>query len=108
MLISLEGIDGCGKSTQARLLAQHLREAGRDVAHVHLRHLWPLPRGLGPLLRSFGRIIVPEMNKGQLVTLLRSEYLVPAQGLSKVTGKPFAIAELETAIESAFQGPAPR
>lgn len=84
------------------------REAGRDVAHVHLRHLWPLPHGLGPLLRSFGRIIVPEMNKGQLVTLLRSEYLVPAQGLSKVTGKPFAIAELEAAIESAFQGPAPR
>lgn len=81
----------------ARAVA-NARAVGQDVAHVHLRHLWPLPHGLGPLLRSFGRVLVPEMNQGQLVTLLRSEYLVPALGLSKVTGKPFTVAELESAI----------
>jgi 2-oxoglutarate ferredoxin oxidoreductase subunit alpha len=74
------------------------RARGLDVAHIHLRHIWPLPANLGELLRGYARILVPEMNKGQLVTLLRSEYLVPAQGLSKVTGKPFTIAELGQAI----------
>jgi 2-oxoglutarate ferredoxin oxidoreductase subunit alpha len=73
------------------------------VAHVHLRHLWPLPRNLGELLRSFPRLLVPEMNQGQLVTLLRSEYLVPAKGLSKVTGRPFAIAELAAAIDAVLE-----
>jgi 2-oxoglutarate ferredoxin oxidoreductase subunit alpha len=86
----------------ARAVA-NAHEHGLDVAHVHLRHLWPLPRNLGELLRSFGRIIVPEMNKGQLVTLLRSEHLVPAQGLSKVTGKPFTVAELDAAIAAALE-----
>jgi 2-oxoglutarate ferredoxin oxidoreductase subunit alpha len=83
------------------------RARGLDVAHVHLRHLWPLPRNLGDLLKSFERIVVPEMNKGQLVTLLRSEYLVPARGLSKVTGKPFTIAELDAAIAAALEAPRP-
>ena len=85
---------------------RNAREHGLDVAHLHLRHLWPMPRNLGTLLRSFGKILVPEMNKGQLVTLLRSEYLVPAQGLSKVTGRPFLIAELDQAITHAFEGAA--
>jgi 2-oxoglutarate ferredoxin oxidoreductase subunit alpha len=71
----------------------------QDVAHIHLRHIWPLPRNLGELLRGYERILVPEMNHGQLVTLLRSEYLVPALGLSKVTGKPFTVAEIEAAID---------
>ncbi|MFO1067935.1 MAG: 2-oxoacid:acceptor oxidoreductase subunit alpha [Geminicoccaceae bacterium] len=79
------------------------RARGRDVAHIHLRHIWPLPANLGELLRGYARILVPEMNKGQLVTLLRSEYLVPAQGLAKVTGKPFTIAELEQAIETILE-----
>ena len=75
------------------------RARGLDVAHIHLRHIWPLPRNLGELLRGYQRILVPEMNHGQLVTLLRSEYLVPAEKLNKVTGKPFAVAELEAAID---------
>jgi 2-oxoglutarate ferredoxin oxidoreductase subunit alpha len=74
------------------------RAAGMPVAHIHLRHLWPLPRNLGDLLAGFRRILVPEMNKGQLVRLLRSEYLVPAEGLSKVTGRPFGVDELRAAI----------
>lgn len=90
----------------ARAVA-NARARGHDVAHVHLRHLWPLPENLGELLRGFPRLLVPEMNQGQLVTLLRSEYLVPAQGLSKVTGKPFTVAELDAAIAKALEAARP-
>ncbi len=74
------------------------RAEGVDVSHIHLRHLWPLPRNLGALLSGFGKVLVPEMNKGQLLTVLRAEYLVPAEGLNKVTGMPFKISEIEAAI----------
>jgi 2-oxoglutarate/2-oxoacid ferredoxin oxidoreductase subunit alpha len=86
-------------------IAQAVRRArsrGLDVAHIHIRHIWPLPRGLGDLLRSFGRVIVPEMNKGQLKTLLRDQFLVDCQPLTKVSGQPFKIAEIEAAIEEAL------
>ncbi|MBM3517993.1 MAG: 2-oxoacid:acceptor oxidoreductase subunit alpha [Alphaproteobacteria bacterium] len=75
-----------------------LRADGLDVAHIHLRHLWPLPDNLGQLLRGFAQVLVPEMNHGQLRTLLRAEYLVPAEGLNKVSGQPFRIAEIEAAV----------
>jgi 2-oxoglutarate ferredoxin oxidoreductase subunit alpha len=78
------------------------RRRGLDVAHIHLRHIWPLPRNLGDLLRSYERIIIPEMNKGQLKTLLRDQYLVDARPVTKVSGQPFKIAEIEAAIEEAL------
>ena len=78
----------------------NLRDEGLDVSHVHIRHIWPLARNLKSLLDGFGRILVPEMNTGQLVTLLRSEYLLAVEGLNKVSGQPFRIAELEAAIRS--------
>lgn len=78
------------------------RGRGTDVAHVHLRHIWPLPKNLGDLLRSYDRIIVPEMNNGQLKTLLRDQYLVDARPVNKVSGQPFKIAEIEAAIEAAL------
>lgn len=74
------------------------RAAGRKVAHVHIRHIWPLPANLGDLLRSFGKVIVPEMNTGQLKTLLRDQYLIDCRPLNKVSGQPFTIAEIEAAI----------
>ena len=80
-----------------------LLNEGVAVSHVHLRHIWPLPRNLGELLGRFDRVLVPEMNAGQLLTLLRSEYLVPAEGLSKVSGKPFMIAEIEAAIRARLE-----
>jgi 2-oxoglutarate/2-oxoacid ferredoxin oxidoreductase subunit alpha len=86
-------------------IAQAVRRArarGVDVAHVHLRHIWPLPNELGELLRSFGTVIVPEMNKGQLKTLLRDQFLVDCRPLNKVSGQPFKIAEIESAIEEAL------
>ncbi|WP_417618759.1 2-oxoacid:acceptor oxidoreductase subunit alpha [Parasphingorhabdus sp.] len=73
--------------------------AGKDVAHVHIRNIWPLPKNLGELLKSFDRIIVPEMNTGQLKTILRDQYLVDAKPVNKVSGQPFTIAEIVAAIE---------
>jgi 2-oxoglutarate/2-oxoacid ferredoxin oxidoreductase subunit alpha len=81
----------------------NMRNQGLDVAHVHLRYIWPLPRNLGELLKGFDQVLVPEMNKGQLVNLLRAQYLVDAKGLNKVTGKPFMIAEIEDAIRSRLE-----
>ena len=85
-----------GPIHQAVLRAQ---KAGKDVAHVHIRNIWPLPKNLGALLKSFDRIIVPEMNTGQLKTILRDQYLVDAKPVNKVSGQPFTIAEIVAAIE---------
>ncbi len=82
----------------------NLRAEGADVSHVHLRHIWPLPANLEALLGGFDKLLVPEMNHGQLVKLLRAETLLPCAGLSKVSGKPFKIAELETAIRATLEG----
>jgi len=86
-----------------RAAVARCRNEGLDVSHIHLRYLNPFPRNLGDLLRGFDRVIVPEMNNGQLVTILRSTYLIPAEGFSKVTGKPFKVSELVTAIRAALE-----
>jgi len=78
------------------------RRDGLDASHIHIRHVWPMPRNLGALLASYDRIIVPEMNTGQLKTLLRDQFLVDARPLNKVTGHPFKIAEIEAAIHEAI------
>ena len=80
------------------------RGRGLDVAHVHIRHIAPTPKNMAVLLKSFGRILVPEMNSGQLKTVLRDLFLVDAQSLTKVSGQPFTIAEIEAAIEQALDG----
>jgi 2-oxoglutarate ferredoxin oxidoreductase subunit alpha len=80
-----------------------LHAEGLRVAHIHLRYLWPLPPNLGDLLRGFKAVLVPEMNTGQLVTVLRSEYLVPAKGVNKVTGKPFKVREIVDAVRAALE-----
>ena len=73
------------------------------MSHIHVRHIWPLPKNLGDLLTGFDHVLVPEMNTGQLKTLLRDQYLVDAQGLNKVSGQPFKIAEIETAIRDRLE-----
>ena len=75
------------------------RRKGLDVSHIHLRHIWPMPANLGALLKGYEKILVPEMNTGQLKTVLRDQYLVDAKPLNKVSGQPFRIAEIEAAIE---------
>ena len=75
------------------------RAAGHDVASVHLRHLNPLPPNLGEVLHDFERVLVAELNTGQLWRILRSEYLIDAQSLTKVQGQPFRVSELRSGIE---------
>ncbi len=77
---------------------------GQDVAHVHIRHIWPMPKNMSVLLQGFGNILVPEMNMGQLKTLLRDQFLVDAKPLTKVSGHPFRIAEIGAAIDAALLG----
>ena len=82
-------------------IAQAVRRArrkGADVSHIHIRHIWPMPANLGVLLRGFEHILVPEMNTGQLKTVLRDQFLVDAKPLNKVSGQPFRISEIEAAI----------
>ena len=78
------------------------RAKGIDVSHVHVRHIWPLPRNLGDLLKGFDNVLVPEMNTGQFKTVLRDQFLVDAQPLTKTSGQPFTIAEIEAAIGAYF------
>jgi 2-oxoglutarate ferredoxin oxidoreductase subunit alpha len=74
------------------------RKENLDVSHIHVRYMWPLPANLGELLSSYDKVLVPEMNTGQFVEVIRSKYLIDAQRLNKVTGQPFKIGELEAAI----------
>ena len=80
-----------------------LRDEGEKVSHIHIRHIWPLPKNLGDLLEGFDQVLVPELNKGQLSTVLRSQYLTDAQTLSKVSGQPFKISEIEAAIRDRLE-----
>jgi 2-oxoglutarate/2-oxoacid ferredoxin oxidoreductase subunit alpha len=80
------------------------RRQGLDVSHIHVRHIWPLPGNLGDLLKGYDNILVPEMNTGQFKTVLRDQFLVDARPLTKTSGQPFAIAEIEAAIAAYFDG----
>jgi 2-oxoglutarate ferredoxin oxidoreductase subunit alpha len=79
---------------------RRVRAKGRSVAHAHLRWLNPFPGNLGDVLASYDRLLVPEMNLGQLRTLVRARYLVDAVGYNRVAGKPFKAGEIEDAIEA--------
>jgi 2-oxoglutarate ferredoxin oxidoreductase subunit alpha len=74
------------------------RELGARIGHVHLRHLHPFPRNLGDVLNRYKKILVPELNMGQLLWLLRAKFLVNAIGLNKIQGRPFKQSELEQKI----------
>jgi 2-oxoglutarate ferredoxin oxidoreductase subunit alpha len=76
------------------------RADGSKVAHAHLRWLNPFPANLGDLLKSYDRVLIPEMNLGQLSQLVRAKYLVDAVGYNRVTGKPFKAGEIHDAIEA--------
>jgi len=80
------------------------RAKGLSVSHIHVRHVWPLPGNLGELLKGFDKVLVPEMNTGQFKTVLRDQLLVDAEPLTKTSGQPFSIAELEAAIGRFFDG----
>jgi len=81
--------------------AVHQAQAsGRRVAHCHLRYIHPFPKNLGEILRSFDKVLVAELNMGQLNVMLRSQFLIDTQALNKVQGKPFSVAEVLHKIHS--------
>ena len=87
---------GWGSSLGAiRAAARRVRTNGHAVATAHLRHLHPLPTNLGEVLHRYERVLVPEMNSGQLAQLLRGEFLVDVESYTKLEGKPLFAAELE-------------
>jgi len=75
------------------------RARGRKLGHLHLRYLNPLPANLGDILKRYRKVLVPELNMGQLVWVLRAKYLVDAVGLNKIQGRPFKQNELEQKID---------
>jgi 2-oxoglutarate ferredoxin oxidoreductase subunit alpha len=79
---------------------RRVRKAGHNVAQVHLRHLNPFPSNLGDILQRYDKVLVPEMNLGQLSLLLRAKYLVDAQGYNHVRGLPLKAADIARAIGS--------
>jgi 2-oxoglutarate/2-oxoacid ferredoxin oxidoreductase subunit alpha len=79
------------------------RELGHRIGHVHLRHLNPLPKNLGEVLKRYKMVLVPELNMGQLLWLLRAKFLVNAIGLNKIQGRPFKQSELEQKIAELVQ-----
>lgn len=84
--------------------ARRVRLSGRAVATVHLRHLNPLPSDLGDILRSYDRVIVPEMNLGQLAMILRAKYLVDCESYSRVRGLPISLSELAEDLITIIDG----
>ncbi|MFI9153723.1 2-oxoacid:acceptor oxidoreductase subunit alpha [Streptomyces sp. NPDC053367] len=81
---------------------RRLRTAGQQIAQAHLRHLNPFPRNLGEVLRAYDRVVVPEMNLGQLATLIRAKYLVDAHSYNQVNGMPFKAEQLARALKEAI------
>ncbi|MDX3248915.1 2-oxoacid:acceptor oxidoreductase subunit alpha [Streptomyces sp. ME18-1-4] len=83
---------------------RRLRTAGEAIAQAHLRHLNPFPHNLGTVLRRYDKVVIPEMNLGQLATLVRARYLVDAHSYNQVNGMPFKAEQLATALKEAIDG----
>ena len=81
-----------------KTVVRDLATEGIDVAHAHLKYIQPMPKNLADLLAGFDKILIPEINNGQLITLIRDQYLVDAQPLNKIKGVPFESREIKEAI----------
>ncbi len=82
---------------------ERARRKGRKVAHAHLRYLNPMPRNTQDVIKRYKKVLVPELNRGQLSMLLRAQFLVDAVGLNKIQGRPFLVGEIEQKIEQMLQ-----
>jgi 2-oxoglutarate ferredoxin oxidoreductase subunit alpha len=87
-----------------REAVREMRRKGKSVSHLHLRYLNPLPADLGGILKSFKRVMVAEMNMGQLLKLIRADYLIDAFGVNKIQGRPFKVSEIINRITRALEG----
>ncbi|MFG3260723.1 2-oxoacid:acceptor oxidoreductase subunit alpha [Streptomyces bobili] len=83
---------------------RRLRAAGEPIAQAHLRHLNPFPKNLGAVLQRYDKVVIPEMNLGQLATLIRARYLVDAHSYNQVNGMPFKAEQLASALKEAIDG----
>lgn len=81
-----------------KTVVTELAEDGHSVAHIHLRHLNPFPRNLESLLKNYDTILIPEINNGQLIKIIRDKFLIPAIGLNKIKGLPFTTTEIREKI----------
>ena len=86
-----------------RAAVNQMNERGHKVGHVQLRHIYPFPKDFGDILQRFGRVLVPELNLGQLVRLIRDRYLIDAKSYPKIKGQPFKEAEIVEAIEAQLE-----
>ena len=87
-----------------RSAVERLQGRGESIAHAHLRYLNPFPANIETVIRAYKRVLIPEVNLGQLSMLIRAKYLIDAQGYNKVRGKPFRIAEIEAEAEGLLAG----
>jgi 2-oxoglutarate ferredoxin oxidoreductase subunit alpha len=87
-----------------RSAVERLQSRGESIAHAHLRHLNPFPANTEAVLRGYRHVLIPEVNLGQLLMLVRAKYLIPAEGLDKVRGKPFRISEIQERAEEILSG----
>jgi 2-oxoglutarate ferredoxin oxidoreductase subunit alpha len=87
-----------------REAVKHLRAKGKKVSHVHIRYLNPLPGDLSETLKRFKQVMIPEMNMGQLLKMVRADYLIGAFGFNKIQGRPFKVSEIENRINRALEG----
>ena len=95
LIISWGGTYGACHTAVKRCIAD-----GLSVGHVHCRWISPFPRNLGDVIKKYDKVLVPELNMGQLRTLLKQQYLVDAKGLNKIKGKPFHVSEIVDAIKA--------
>jgi 2-oxoglutarate ferredoxin oxidoreductase subunit alpha len=82
---------------------ERLRGQGKSVSHVHLRYLNPLPPDLKEIIHRFEMVLVPELNMGQLLKIIRAEYLVDAKGVNKIQGRPFKVVELMEKMQAILE-----
>jgi 2-oxoglutarate ferredoxin oxidoreductase subunit alpha len=95
---------GWGDTTGAiRAGVENMRAAGHSIGHVQLRWLNPFPNDLGDILKRYKRVLVPELNLGQLVKLLRARYLVDVRSYPKIQGQPFKESEIISAIKQQLE-----
>ena len=83
-----------GTFGSCRSAVESMRDQGKSVSHVHLRWISPLPKDLGEIIIKFKNILIPEINMGQLIKIIRSEYLVDAKGLNQVNGRPISTTNI--------------
>jgi len=79
--------------------ALHLQSQGKAVSHAHIKYMRPFPKNLGDILKNFETVVIPEINNGQLIKIIRDKYFVDAKGYNKIMGVPITKQELVTAVE---------